>query len=147
MGNLEKEEISPTFQRDFGVPTELTFLKGCRVKAIAAGGHQSACLAETRLAKFLDLPKPPKKPVRLTFHWGEKFICRSDDGYEGRWICTSLPHEIRKLHGRKIGDIKLGKKHCLVLDEDVGRIYAWGDNTYGQLGLVGTRRKFFVLLS
>lgn len=43
------------------------------------------------------------------------------------------PHEVTTLRGFNIAKIACGDYHCLALDRD-GRVFAWGDNGYGQLG-------------
>lgn len=44
------------------------------------------------------------------------------------------PHEIQTLHGFKIASIAAGDHHSLASDRE-GRVFAFGDNSLGQLGL------------
>jgi alpha-tubulin suppressor-like RCC1 family protein len=44
------------------------------------------------------------------------------------------PHEITTLRGFDVAEIASGDHHALALDKD-GRVFAWGDNMSGQLGL------------
>ena len=44
------------------------------------------------------------------------------------------PHEISTLKGFEITSISTGDQHSLALDKE-GRVFAWGDNSSGQLGL------------
>ncbi len=44
------------------------------------------------------------------------------------------PHEISTLKGFNVSKIACGEHHSLALD-DGGRVFSWGDNQFGQLGL------------
>jgi RCC1 and BTB domain-containing protein len=46
---------------------------------------------------------------------------------------SSRPEIIEYLKNKKIIDIKCGSNHSLALSNN-GEVYAWGDNTYGQIG-------------
>lgn len=46
------------------------------------------------------------------------------------------PHEIMTLHGFGAQQIAAGEQHSLVLDKQ-GRVFSFGDNTFGQLGFEG----------
>lgn len=45
-----------------------------------------------------------------------------------------LPHEVQTLKGFKITQIAAGNYHSVVADED-GKVFTFGDNTQGQLGV------------
>lgn len=132
--------ISQLFQRN--LPQQITALKGCKVLKIAAGGHSSACVGETRLGKFLDEPVPSKMPVKITLEWGEAL-------FKPRYnqpICNPVenhryPVVIDVLKRKEICQLVIGQQHALALDEKTGRVHVWGDNTYGQLGLVRSHKR------
>ena len=49
------------------------------------------------------------------------------------------PHEIASLHGFSITQVAAGDFHSLALDQS-GRVFAWGDNQKGQLGIGDTSK-------
>ena len=50
-----------------------------------------------------------------------------------------MPHEITALHGFKVHQIATGDYHSVALDKH-GRVFAWGDNQKGQLGIGDTSK-------
>lgn len=54
-----------------------------------------------------------------------------------------MPHEITTLKGFDITAIATGDTHSLALDRE-GRVFAFGDNTSGQLGLPSTSESTFI---
>mmetsp|Transcript_8694 Transcript_8694/g.8704 ORF Transcript_8694/g.8704 Transcript_8694/m.8704 type:complete len:417 (+) Transcript_8694:19-1269(+) len=50
-----------------------------------------------------------------------------------------LPRKVQGLEGKKIVKLACGRNFCIVLDNE-GKLYSWGNNEYGQLGLSQTDR-------
>ncbi|GMK56346.1 hypothetical protein CspeluHIS016_0301860 [Cutaneotrichosporon spelunceum] len=61
---------------------------------------------------------------------GELILRNGKDGY----TYQSPPQRIKELVGKAIVSIACGNNHALALDNQ-GRVYSWGNNQYGQLGL------------
>lgn len=51
-----------------------------------------------------------------------------------------FPKVIEALRGKDIVDISLGSVHCLALTRE-GKVYAWGGNDKGQLGISSSEAK------
>jgi alpha-tubulin suppressor-like RCC1 family protein len=98
-------------------PVKVKLPTGARVKALAAGGAHSLALTSDGL-----------------FAWGF-----NDDGQLGDGTTTSSATPVRifiLVRGRSLGHVTslfAGCNHSLVLFSG-GALFAWGDNTFGQLG-------------
>jgi alpha-tubulin suppressor-like RCC1 family protein len=98
-------------------PVKVKLPTGARVKALAAGGDHSLALTSDGL-----------------FAWGF-----NGDGQLGDGTTTSSDKPVRILilvRGRSLGHVTslfAGCNHSLVLFSG-GALFAWGDNTFGQLG-------------
>lgn len=57
--------------------------------------------------------------------WGEWF----NGAKKRRMTCIKMPNT----NDSKVTKITMGKFHALALTQ-VGNVYSWGDNTYGELG-------------
>ncbi|KIW02819.1 uncharacterized protein PV09_05877 [Verruconis gallopava] len=106
-------------------PTNLTW--GEKVSAIAGGlEHVLLMTSKGRLysaaAGSSDFPRHGQLGIP-----GLTWSTRPPGAYD-------QPHEIRTLHGFKITSIAAGDYHSLASDKD-GRVFAFGDNSFGQLGL------------
>lgn len=67
----------------------------------------------------------------VTYAWGY------NEGFElgiGEEYTRNAPQAVRALDGERIVAIACGPFHALAMTEE-GVVFAWGDNTYGQLGL------------
>lgn len=65
------------------------------------------------------------------FLWGDN--SKHQLGQEDK-TPSAFPVLLEALVRQGIIDLSIGHGHCLALDED-GKVYAWGDNAHGQLGV------------
>ncbi|WP_338779114.1 Ig-like domain repeat protein [Streptomyces sp. DG1A-41] len=96
------------------LPTEVPFPAGITITAIAAGNrHNLALTSDGRVLA-----------------WGD-----NDHGQLGNGSKqpSATPVWVQLPSGAKITGIDAGFRHSLAVTSD-GRVLAWGDNTYGQLG-------------
>lgn len=82
----------------------------------------------------------------FTFASGnEEFPSRGQLGVPGlTWFSRpkgpyDTPHEVTGLHGFKVTSIAAGDNHSVALDNK-GRVFSWGDNFKGQLGIGDTSK-------
>ena len=55
-------------------------------------------------------------------------------GQPGAWQTSDIPFPIEVDKDIRFKSIQAGEKHVLALTTD-GKVYAWGDNQFGQVGL------------
>ena len=74
-----------------------------------------------------------KSDGHMIYSWSSQgknvLICR----YVKYYSEVKYPGHVEVLDGKEIAEIKCGINHCLALTED-GRLFAWGQNQYGQIG-------------
>lgn len=95
-------------------PSRVGFGTGERLTHISGGGlHSLALAADGRV-----------------FAWGDNSHGQLGDGTR---LSSATPVAVRLPEGVNVVEIAALANASLALDSD-GRVYAWGDNTYGQLG-------------
>lgn len=106
---------------DKNVPTAVDMsgaLNGMIVTAVAAGGYHSVALASNG----------------TVYAWGINTSGEAGDGSTTAVRNTPVAVDVSGvLAGKKIQAVAAGQNHCVVLADD-GKVYTWGDNSYGQLG-------------
>jgi alpha-tubulin suppressor-like RCC1 family protein len=74
------------------------------------------------------------------FAWGDNTIGQAGVGDVNFLYTPTSPYMDGLLAGKTIIDVAVGSSHTLALASD--GLYAWGDNTYGQLGLGSVPQQF-----
>ncbi|QIX00571.1 hypothetical protein AMS68_006088 [Peltaster fructicola] len=109
-------------------PTNLSY--GEKVAAIA-GGTEHALLLTSKGRVFSAASASDAYPARGQLGIpGLSWLTRPEGAFDA-------PHEIATLRGFDIQKVAAGDHHSLALDKE-GRLFAWGDNTAGQLGFDST---------
>ncbi len=98
------------------------YSNGTQVVQVAAGGRHTLVL----------------KDDGTVWAWGDNSFGQLGNGTN---VSSTTPVEVIGLRGIFIEQIQAGENHSLALD-DIGNVYSWGDNTYGQLGNVLYSRNF-----
>ncbi|CAD6229421.1 GSCOCG00006584001-RA-CDS [Cotesia congregata] len=104
------------------------------IVAIACGSHHSLALTEDGETQYLDFLSSGYLLVSYVYGWGQN-TC----GQVGSGISTNqnTPRKINSgLAGKKIIQIACGQTSSVAVTNN-GEVYAWGNNSVGQLG-VGT---------
>lgn len=97
------------------VPQVISGLDGLVVKHISSGDRHSAAVTNTG----------------SVYTWG----CGTDGQCgHGTFSDTARPKLVEFLVGKTVVDVKCGHNFTMVLTKNEHHVYAWGNNTYGQLG-------------
>ncbi|MDR0596872.1 MAG: Ig-like domain-containing protein [Clostridiales Family XIII bacterium] len=100
---------------DYNVtPSAVAFLSDKNIVGIEAGLNFSVALGSDG----------------KVYTWGENYYGQLGDGTNGS---LTVPAAVSMLDGKNIVSIAAGPSFALALGSD-GKIYAWGENYYGQLG-------------
>ena len=109
---------------DVLTPARVHFFDSAHPKKVVAGGsHNIFIMGGNGLA--------------LSVGWG-------DDGQLGRSVQGSddVPRPVQMPQGEAVCDAACGDAHSLVLCEN-NHVYAFGDNSFGQLGIGNRKKKFY----
>eukprot|EP00899_Mesostigma_viride_P002075 jgi/Mesvir1/11869/Mv00215-RA.3 len=109
-------------RRSYSSPRLVASLCAASVASVACGSYHTAALVEER---------GPVQPAALLYTWGDGDKGRLGHGKQDAHL---LPHRVEELAGIPLRMVACGEDHTCALSM-AGRVYCWGGNTYGQLGL------------
>ena len=105
------------------VPRQVRAFSAMPVSAVSAGARHVLALLR----------------AGQVYSWGENLEGQLGDG---TFLMSSTPKEVERLRRKPVVGVAAGGSHSLVLTVS-GRVYAFGNNAFGQLGVGDTKSRLW----